>query len=397
MTTFTQSNTAAFPPYLSALENNPGKSRKLFHFISAEVYMLAELWQTIIASLVENNVADAENIPGWKTCTERPDWSIYTSDVPKSRIETFLEQFTLLQLNNTASTDNFFVYRLAALLKTRKLTKELIEKELKPAANTHFFNTAGHTKNNFTIEVSVLLIQSESLALSAYVNELDNVIKQQLASKKPFYYTGFSKALFLKKIKSKEHLQEFSNRYTAISGIPVTLEFLSESTVYAAFNNRNRMCGGFVMSNHKPYRTIEVFADEPNKKTLYDFIEGVSYCELNCLWLSVKNRKGLWSYWFWMLFAFTVSRRKEKMLIYGTIAKTLSNIYGYPKKSKLLHQDVVLVNGKKRTSWVFIGARADFFVGVLQTFMYKLNKTGKQNKTTNNTAVPKIGAVTAVQ
>jgi hypothetical protein len=395
MSSIIQSN-ITFPLHLPVAESNPVKNTKLLHFISAEVNMLAELWQTVAAMLIENEVADAEDIPAWKAWTERPEWSIYTSDIPKSRIETFLEQFILLPLNGISPSDVFFTCQLASLLKTKRLTKELIEKELKPSKNTRFFHTERQAKSNFTIEESVVLMLGESQVLSAYTKEVSTVVKQQVALKKPLLFSGIRKAIFLKKIKSKEHLQEFSDRYTAISGIPVNNEFLTQGTVYAAFNSKNRMCGGFVMSNHTPYRTIEVFADEPNKKQLYNFIEGVSYCELNCLWLSVKNRKGLWSYWFWILFAFTVSRRKEKMLIYGTIAKTLSNIYGYPKKSKLLHQDIVMVNGKKRTSWIFIGARADFFVGVLQTFMYKLNKTEKQTIETKNTVTPKISAATAV-
>jgi hypothetical protein len=397
MSSLTQPNIATVPQRFSLPEGNFAKNTKLFHFIAAEVYVLAELWQTVAASLIEKQVADADDIPAWKQWTNRPEWSIYTSEIPKSRIESFIEQFAVLQANGDYAADNYFICQLASLLKTKKLTKEFIEKELKPGVTTRFFHTEKITKNNFSIEESVFLMQGESKALSAHVAEINDALKQQVALKKPFYFTGLSKAIFLKKVASKEHLQEFSDRYTAISGIPVSADFLSEGTVYAAFNSQNRMCGGFVMSNHTPYRTIEVFADEPNKEKLYEYIKGVSYCELNCLWLSVKNRKGLWSYWFWILFAFTVSRRKEKMLIYGTIAKTLSNIYGYPKKSKLLHQDIVLVDGKKRTSWIFIGARADFFVGVLQTFMYKLNKSDKQNGAAKHTAVPKISVATAVQ
>jgi hypothetical protein len=35
-------------------------------------------------------------------------------------------------------------------------------------------------------------------------------------------------------------------------------------------------------------------------------------------------------------------------------------------------------NGKMRTSWIFIGARKDFFVGVLETFIYKFRNNGKK-------------------
>ena len=66
------------------------------------------------------------------------------------------------------------------------------------------------------------------------------------------------------------------------------------------------------------------------------------------------------------------------MLIYGTIAKSLADIYGYPRKSKLLHSEEMLFDGKMRNSWIFIGARTDFFVGVLETFIYKFKNNGKR-------------------
>jgi hypothetical protein len=131
------------------------------------------------------------------------------------------------------------------------------------------------------------------------------------------------------------------------------------------------MRGGFVLGKEIPYRTIEVFASEKNRADLYNYIKDSSYCEINCLWLSVKYRRGILSYWFWILFALKVSTQKETMLIYGTIAKPMADIYGYPRKSRLLHSEALMFNGKKRSSWIFIGAKKDFFVGVLETFIYK--------------------------
>jgi len=184
--------------------------------------------------------------------------------------------------------------------------------------------------------------------------------------------------LFLRKINQDHELREFRDKYITVSGLNVPEDFLKTRSVYAAYNLRNRMCGGFVLGNTNPYRTIEVFAGEQNKKKLNDYIEGTSYCELNCLWLSVMYRKGIMTYWFWILFALKVSRQPESMLIYGTIAKTLADIYGYPRKSKLLHTEELMFTNKMRTSWIFIGAKSDFFVGVLETFIYKFKNNGKK-------------------
>jgi len=184
--------------------------------------------------------------------------------------------------------------------------------------------------------------------------------------------------LFLRKIKQDHLLEEFRERYINVSGLNVPPDFLKTRSVYAAYNLKNKMCGGFVLGNEIPYRTIEVFAGEHNRKKLYNFVEGTSYCELNCLWLSVKYRKGVLCYWFWILFAWKVSMQKESMLIYGTIAKSLADVYGYPRKSKLLHTEQLMFNNKMRPSWIFIGARIDFFVGVLETFIYKFKNKGSK-------------------
>jgi len=182
--------------------------------------------------------------------------------------------------------------------------------------------------------------------------------------------------LFLRKINKDHLLNEFREKYVSVSGLNVPQDFLETRSVYVAYNLKNRMCGGFVLGNKNPYRTIEVFAGEQNKKKLYDYIKGTSYCEINCLWLSVNYRKGILCYWFWIMFALKVSMQRESMLIYGTIAKSLADIYGYPRKSKLLQTEQLLFNNKFRTSWIFIGARADFFVGVFETFVYKFRNNG---------------------
>ena len=184
--------------------------------------------------------------------------------------------------------------------------------------------------------------------------------------------------LFLRKINQDHLLKEFREMYINVSGLNVPENFLKTRDVYAAFNLRGKMCGGFVLGNIAPYRTIEVFAGEQSKKKLYDYIEGTTYCELNCLWLSVRYRKGILCYWFWILFALKVTMQKEKMLICGTIAKTLADIYGYPRKSKLLHSEELMFSDKMRTSWIFVFARTDFFVGVLETFIYKFKNNGKK-------------------
>ena len=49
-----------------------------------------------------------------------------------------------------------------------------------------------------------------------------------------------------------------------------------------------------------------------------------------------------------------------------------------PKKSKLLHRDELMFDGKIRNSWIFIGARRDFFGVQSETFIYKFKNNGKK-------------------
>jgi len=184
--------------------------------------------------------------------------------------------------------------------------------------------------------------------------------------------------LFLRKINEDHLLEEFRERYASVSGLEVPMDFLKTRAVYGAFNLANKMIGGFVLGTINPFRTIDVFASIGNREGLYSHLNGTSCCELNCLWLSVNYRKGISVYWFWLLFATKVSRQPEKMLICGTIAKSLADIYGYPRKSKLLHSEDIFLNGKLRTSYIFIFAKSDFFVGVLETFVYKFRNNGRK-------------------
>ena len=52
--------------------------------------------------------------------------------------------------------------------------------------------------------------------------------------------------LFLRKITQDHLLREFRERYIRISGLNVPEDFLKTRDVYAAFNLRNKMCGGFM-------------------------------------------------------------------------------------------------------------------------------------------------------
>jgi hypothetical protein len=343
-----------------------------------EAHNLARVWETVVESVLANGTAEVENNPSWLRLVERPEWTIYSKNIPKSRLELFFERVSAVLMKNQKSGMDYVIYKIGSILQKRKLTTDIIEVDLKRIKEARFFNKHNRINDEIGIHQSILILNSEVAAIRTFAKEFRSSLIEVKAPQQSNFFASFYKMLFLRKITKDDQLEEFRQKYMGASGLNVPMDFLKSRSVYAAFNLKSRMCGGFVLGNINPYRTIEVFAGDPSKQSLYEFVEGTSYCELNCFWLSVKSRKGFWGYWFWLLFAFKVSMQKEKMLIYGTIAKSLADIYGYPRKSKLLHSEELMFDGKMRTSWIFIGARADFFVGVLETFIYKFKNNGKK-------------------
>jgi hypothetical protein len=359
-----------------------------------EANNLARVWENVAEIVLATNMADVDNNINWSRLVERPEWTIYSKNIPESRLEMFFESVSKVLGKGQRGSRDCLICKMGSILQKKKLTKEIIEGEFKLIKDPRFFDKNNRMHEDLTVAESISLMNSEAKAISDFSKEFRvNLLKARMkpvrevvkpaetirpAKKRTYLFSNLSKILFLKKITDEHLLKDFRAKYISVSGLNVSEEFLKERTVYAAFNFKNRMCGGFVLGNTNPYRTIEVFAGEENKKKLYEFVKGTSYCELNCFWLSVKNRKGFWGYWFWLLFAIKVSMQKEKMLMYGTIAKSLANIYGYPKKSKLLHKEELMFDGTMRTSWIFIGARTDFFVGVLETFIYKFRNNNKK-------------------
>lgn len=359
-----------------------------------EAVNIGRIWENVAESVRVNGLEEADNNLSWSRLIERPEWTIYSKNIPKSRLEMFFERVSSIQSRNQRTGSDYMICKISAILQKRRLTRETIEEELKRIKEAKFFSKKNKLHDDISIIQAIQMMNAEVIAIGEFAKEFRANLMAEKAKTESRPISNFYKMLFLRKITQDHLLKEFREKYISVSGLNVPEDFLKQRTVYAAFNLKNRMCGGFVLGTVTPYRTIEVFAGESSKKKLYDFVEGTTYCELNCFWLSVKSRKGFWGYWFWLLFAFKVSMQKEKMLIYGTIAKSLADIYGYPKKSKLLHKDELLFDGKMRTSWIFIGARTDFFVGVLETFIYKFRNNGKKPVRYKQVQIP--AATTAV-
>ena len=343
-----------------------------------ESELLARVWQTVIETVIAGATAEAKNDVNWARLIDRPEWTIYSKDIPKSRIEKYFERVAEIFLNAEGNKANYFVCQIGAILQKNSLSAEIIDNDLIQIRKKSCFNKNNYSVREISIRDSVPMLNNEVAALRSFARNFRIKLQppESQSAKNPTL--SLSRFLFLRKIEDEELLQEFQRKYIGASGLDVTVEFLKVRTVYAAFNMKNRMCGGFVLGSTNPLRTIEVFASETSRRGLYKSLEGSSCCEINCFWLSVKNGKGFWSYWFWLLFAFKVYAQKEKIIIYGTIARSLANIYGYPAKSYLLHTEDMMFDGRMRTSWIFSCNRTYFLKGVMEIFAYKLKNKNKR-------------------
>jgi hypothetical protein len=363
--------------YRSPKEKN-NKIAASLDALANESELLARVWQTVVETVMVDGVAEARNDVNWTRLIERPEWTIYSKDIPKSRIEKYFEHLSEIFSNSDENKTNYFVYHIGTMLQKSTLNVEIIENDLKQIRKKTYFNKLNLSAGEVNIRESVAILNNEVAALRTFSRNFKAQVQEP--ESQPGKNTGFSlsRFLFLRKIEDEVLLREFLRKYIGASGLDVTLDFLKGRQVYAAFNMKNRMCGGFVLGSSNPYRTIEVFASESSRTGLYKSLEGVSCCEINCFWLSVKNGKGFWSYWFWILFAFKVYAQKEKIVIFGTIARSLANIYGYPTRSYLLHSEDMMFGGRMRTSWIFSCHRTYFLKGVMEIFAYKLKNKNKR-------------------
>jgi hypothetical protein len=363
--------------YRSSKEKN-NKIAESLDELANESELLARVWQTVIETVIVDGVAEAGNDVNWTRFIERPEWTIYSKDIPKSRIDKYFEHLSEIFFNSEVNKTNYFVFLIGSMLQKSSLSVENIETDLKQIRKKSYFNKLNLSYGEVNIRESVQILNNEVAALRSFSRNFKASFQEP--NSRPVKSPGLSlsRFLFLRKIEDEVLLKEFQRKYIGASGLDVTIDFLKGRTVYAAFNMKNRMCGGFVLGSSNPLRTIEVFASESSRTGLYKSLEGASCCEINCFWLSVKNGKGFWSYWFWILFAFKVYAQKEKIIIYGTIARSLANIYGYPARSFLLHTEDMMFDGRMRTSWIFSCHRTYFLKGVMEIFAYKLKNKNKR-------------------
>ena len=98
------------------------------------------IWENVALSILNTGVADADTDTVWIRLVERPEWTIYSKSIPKSRLEMFYEKVASVLGKTQKGETDFFICRIGAILQKRKLTKDIIEEELRRIKEARFFN-----------------------------------------------------------------------------------------------------------------------------------------------------------------------------------------------------------------------------------------------------------------
>src|SRR5689334_5152143 len=157
---------------------SPGKSREeevkiagYLEQIAEEAAGLLAVWEKVAQSILDTGVADASTDRVWIRLVERPEWTIYSRSIPKSRLELFFERMaSVLGKNQKANADTLFC-RIGAILQKRKLTREMLEEEFRRMKEVKFFDKQNQVKGEISIAQSVSLLKTEVMALSTFAKE----------------------------------------------------------------------------------------------------------------------------------------------------------------------------------------------------------------------------------
>jgi hypothetical protein len=139
--------------------------------IAEEAASLAKIWENVAESILATGTADAQGNLVWTRLVERPEWSIYSNNIPRSRLEIFFDRVAHILGKNGKAEMNFLICKIGIILQKKKLTRELIEDELKRIKELKLFDKNNQIKGDVSIQESVTLLQREAEALSLFAKE----------------------------------------------------------------------------------------------------------------------------------------------------------------------------------------------------------------------------------
>lgn len=187
------------------------------------------------------------------------------------------------------------------------------------------------------------------------------------------------------KLNSASEISEFKKRYEKISGLEIPESFLIDSKIYA-FQKDKEIVGGFILSNKRPLRTLQIFTKNKILRSKINSLDPSSILEVCCFWIEKKYRKKkLFPLLVWLRMAIQITRQKEKFIIYGTNSEGLAKIYGHPKGSELINNEIISL----RNNYIFMARRSQILIGTLKIIISKIKGKTIKSNTLNNTNLEK--------
>ena len=138
--------------------------------IAEEAVSLAKIWENVARSILQNGSADAEGNTVWIRLVERPEWTIYSKSIPRSRLELFYDRVANILGNNNKGED-FVICKIGSILQKRKLTQDIIEEELKRLKDARYFDKVNQVTRAITLQESITLLNKEVAALCSFAKE----------------------------------------------------------------------------------------------------------------------------------------------------------------------------------------------------------------------------------
>jgi len=166
----------------------------------------------------------------------------------------------------------------------------------------------------------------------------------------------------------------FKYKYERKSGLKLPLRYLKKAKAYS-FVVDGQIVGGFILNSNLPLRTADIFVSEESKNNNLEKLNKEIFCEVCCFWMDRKFQKEpFYNSKFWLQMAKETEKQDKRYILYGTNSKGLANMYGYPKKSLLFHNDKV--DGKE--TFIFLSRRDEFYEGVKEILYSRLNKKNRK-------------------
>ncbi len=159
---------------LNLSKNSKERDLKIAEYldqIADEANTLATIWENIGGTILKEGVAEAENDAVWIRLVERPEWTIYSKNIPRSRLEIFYDRISSVLGKSNRGELDFLICRIGTILQKRRLTRDLVELELKRIKEVRFFDKTNQIRDDFSIQDSISLLNREAAALNAFAKE----------------------------------------------------------------------------------------------------------------------------------------------------------------------------------------------------------------------------------